>query len=136
MAQRNTQSKPEVNGNATDVTCKTRVDEKSTEKVETKLTILWDDENATREFAKRGVVIAAQSIWRATGDIPASYEVRVSELAKRERGGFAMKPTPQNVMRLLGKMDDAQRVATLKELGLRSDRDIKSILSALSKPTK
>jgi len=86
--------------------------------VETALTIHWDDDTATREFARRGVVIAAQSVMRGTGDIPATFEVKVSELAKRERGGFAMKPTPQNAQRMMAKLTDVEYAETLAGMGM------------------
>jgi len=63
-------------------------------------------------------VIAAQSVMRGTGDIPATFEVKVSELAKRERGGFAMKPTPQNAQRMMAKLTDVEYAETLAGMGM------------------
>ena len=96
---------------------------------ETALTIHWDDDTATREFARRGVVIAAQSVMRATGDIPAEFAVTVSELAKRERGGFAMKPTPQNAQRMMAKLDDVQYADALRRIPGINERDITRLVA-------
>ena len=109
--------------------CKTRINEDATEKTVTELTINWDGtDEQMRMFATRGVVIAAQAIMRATGDIPATLTVSVAELAKRERGGFAMKATPENALRLIGKLDDAAMTTALLQLGM-SKSDIARILA-------
>ena len=109
--------------------CKTRINEDATEKTVTELTINWDGtDEQMRMFATRGVVIAAQAIMRATGDIPATLTVSVAELAKRERGGFAMKATPENALRLIGKLDDAAMTTSLTQLGM-SKSDIARILA-------
>ena len=108
-------------------TIKSRVAEGEPQ-VETALTIHWDDDTATREFARRGVVIAAQSVMRATGDIPAEFAVTVSELAKRERGGFAMKATPQNAQRMMSKLDDTQYADALRGIGV-PERDIPRLIA-------
>jgi len=109
--------------------CKTRINEDATEKTVTELTINWDGtDEQMRMFATRGVVIAAQAIMRATGDIPATLTVSVAELAKRERGGFAMKATPENALRLIGKLDDAAMTTALTQLGM-SKSDIARILA-------
>lgn len=104
--------------NQMEVKFKTRLSEDSPEKVETTMIVTFDDENATREFAKRGVVIAAQNIFRTAGEIPAQYECKVSELAKRERGGFTMKATPENAAKLLSKLSDADATVMLQSLGM------------------
>lgn len=98
-------------------TLKTRVEEGAPQS-ETKLTITWDDAKAERAFATRGVRIAAQAMMRASGAIPATLEVSVSELAKRERGGFAMKPTAANAGRLMAKLSDADYIAALVNIGV------------------
>jgi len=108
-------------------TIKTRVADGEPQS-EVALTIHWDDDAAVREFARRGVVIAAQSVMRATGDIPAEFSVTVSELAKRERGGFAMKPTPQNAQRMMAKLDDAQYADALRGIGV-NERDIPRLVT-------
>jgi len=109
--------------------CKTRINEDATEKTVTELTINWDGtDEQMRMFATRGVVIAAQAIMRATGDIPATLTVSVADLAKRERGGFAMKATPENALRLIGKLDDAAMTTALTQLGM-SKSDIARILA-------
>jgi hypothetical protein len=93
-------------------TMKTRISE-GEQQTETKLTITWDSPKDERAFASRGVRIAAQAMMRAAGDIPAELTVSVSELAKRERGGFAAKPTPASAQRLMAKLDDVQYEAAL-----------------------
>ena len=97
---------------------KTRLSENSPEKVETEITIEWDSPEAERTFATRQLGIVAQAIFRASGDIPASYHCKVSELAKRERGGFTMKATPESALRLLGKLNEADMTAALTQLGM------------------
>jgi len=118
--------------NKTTHAIKTRVQE-GAEKHETALIIIWDDATAERTFASRGAIIAAQSIMRATGDIPAQYEVKISELAKRERGGFGMKPTAENAKRLLGKLPNDQYATALRELGI-SERDVTRMVAARVQP--
>ena len=97
--------------------------EKDGEQTVTALTIHWDDDGATREFARRGVVIAWQNMMRALGDVPTDGEVKVSELAKRERGGFAMKPTAANANRMMSKLSNDEYAAALATMGV-SQRDI------------
>lgn len=99
------------------ITRKARVAEGEPQ-AEVSLTINWDDRKAEREFARRSVVIAAQAIMRASGDIPSELTVSVSELAKRERGGFAMKPTATNAKRLMGKLSDDEYAAALAAIGI------------------
>ena len=102
---------------------------------ETALEIVWDGtDEQMRMFATRGVVIAAQSIMRATGDIPDTLTVSVAELAKRERGGFAMKATPENALRLLGKLDADAMTTALMQLGM-GKSDIARILANRPKST-
>lgn len=93
------------------------------------ITINWDDPKAERAFATRGVVIAAQSLMRAAGDIPAELSVSVSELAKRERGGFAAKPTANNARKLMGKLDDTEYAAALRAIGI-NEREITRLVAA------
>lgn len=99
------------------VTMKCRVAEGEPQS-EVALTINWDDAVAERAFAIRGVKIVAQAMVRASGAIPADLTVSVSELSKRERGGFAMKPTPENAKRMMSKLDDAQYAAALTSIGI------------------
>lgn len=113
-------------------TVKCRVDENS-EKHECVVSIEWDDASAERTFAARGAIIAAQSIMRATGDIPATYSVKISELAKRERGGFAMKPTAENAKRLLGKLPNDEFANALRAMGV-SERDVQRMLAGRVQP--
>ena len=112
---------------STTVKCKTAIEEGAAQ-VETSLTIHWDDDVALREFARRGVVIAWQNMIRATGDVPTDAEVKISELAKRERGGFAMKPTAANANRIMQKLDDTQYAAALVTMGV-SQRDVAPLVA-------
>lgn len=119
---------------ATETTLKTvkaRVDENSPQ-AECKLTIKWDDAAAERAFATRGVVIAAQAMMRASGTIPADLTVSVSELSKRERGGFAMKPSAANANRLMAKLDDTQYADALRQIGI-GEGEIKRLVAARAK---
>jgi len=116
-----------IQHDTTEVSMKTSTDENS-DAHETKLSIVWDSEKDARTFATRGVKIAAQAILRALGDIPAEYTVVISELAKRERGGFAMKPTPQNAQRMMAKLDDAQYAEALRGIGV-NERDITRLVA-------
>lgn len=109
------------------VKCKTAI-EKDAAQVETALTIHWDDDAALREFARRGVVIAWQNMIRATGEIPADAEVKISELAKRERGGFALAPTAKNATRIMAKLDDTQYADALRSMGV-APRDIARLVA-------
>jgi len=102
--------------------------EKDGAQVVTALTIHWDDDAATREFARRGVVIAWQNMIRATGDVPTDGEVKVSELSKRERGGFAMKPTAANANRMMAKLSNDEYAAALATMGV-SQRDITRLVA-------
>lgn len=113
--------------NETLETLKTRVEEGAPQS-ETKLTIHWDDAKAERAFATRGVRIAAQAMMRASGSIPAELSVTVSELAKRERGGFAMKPTAANANRLMAKLSDAEYITALTNIGI-SARDAQRMVA-------
>lgn len=99
---------------------------------EVKLTVNWDDEKAERNFALRGVKIAAQAMMRASGSIPADLAVSVSELAKRERGGFAMKPTAANAGRLMAKLSDEQYAEALAGIGI-SAGEVRRMVSARAK---
>ena len=111
-----------TNDNMVVETLKTRVEEGAPQS-ETKLTITWDDPKAERAFATRGVRIAAQAMMRASGAIPAELAVTVSELAKRERGGFSMKPTSANAKRMMDKLSDAEYSAALLSIGI-ADREV------------
>lgn len=101
---------------------------------EVKLTVNWDSPEAERTFATRGVKIAAQALMRASGTIPAELTVSVSELAKRERGGFAMKPTANNAQRLMGKLDDAEYSAALTAIGIAAGEVRRLVAARKSNP--
>jgi len=120
-----------VNANVTELTRKCRVAEGEPQ-VEVKFHIDWDDATAERAFATRGVVIAAQSMMRASGSIPAEFAVKVSELAKRERGGFAMKPTPANAKRMIDKLSDAEYSAALLGIGI-NEREVARMVAVRAK---
>jgi hypothetical protein len=101
---------------------------------ETLLTINWDDAKAERAFAERGVRVAAAAIWRAAGDIPATFSVNVSELAKRERGGFAMKPSAANAQRMMSKLSNDEYAVALASIGI-DKRNIERMVKARVAPT-
>lgn len=110
------------------VTLKCRVAEGEPQS-EVRLTINWDDVKAERTFALRGVKIAAQALMRASGAIPAELTVSVSELAKRERGGFAMKPSASNAKRLMAKLSDDEYRAALLAIGI-NEREATRLVAA------
>lgn len=123
---------------STTVKVKTAVS-KDSPQVETELTIHWDDDAATREFARRGVKIAWQNEVRTIGEIPATAEVKVSELAKRERGGFALAPTAKNANRIMQKLDDTEYRAALIQMGVTprdAERLVKSRVNVTVAPGK
>lgn len=122
-----------VNDHVSLETLKTRVEE-GAEQSETKLTINWDDAKAERAFATRGVRIAAQAMMRASGSIPAELSVTVSELAKRERGGFAMKPTAANAGRLMAKLSDEEYATALSAIGIGA-KEVARMVSVREKVT-
>lgn len=99
------------------VKCRTRINETSTEKVLTELTVTFDDDKAVREFAKRGIVIAWQALARMAGTIPTSDVVSVAELIKRSGGG-GFKVTPDSVAAKINKMPPAEYSETLLKMGI------------------
>lgn len=107
----------------------TRLTAKS-DKVQTALTVIFDSEELTREFAMRGAVIAVQALWRASGKIPTSETISLTELKKRSaEAGFARKPTADSTAAAIRKLDDAAYESVLKNLGMR-DADIKKLIAA------
>ena len=102
--------------NTTVVKCRTRKSEADPVTTTTMLTITWDDDVAVREFAKRGVVIAWQSLVRAAGVIPDTDTVSIAELIKRTGGGFT--PTPERALGMLNKLSPDDYKHSLMALGL------------------
>lgn len=129
------QRKPEVNNAvlpaSETITRKARVAE-GEEQSECNITIHWDDPKAERDFARRGVVIAVQAILRASGEIPAEFSTSVSDLAKRERGGFATKPTATNAKRMISKLDDADYAKALTDIGIGA-AEVRRLIAARAK---
>lgn len=99
------------------VTTRTRVDNKSTEKIESKVTFVFDDETATRKFAIRGATIAWQQAQRDAGKIAVEDRVMLSELAKRTGGG-GFKITPDSIVAKVRKMPESEYRDTLAKLGM------------------
>jgi len=59
------------------------------------------------ELATRSIVIAAQAVYRTAGIVPATDTIKVSEMLKRERGGF--KATPESIAAKILKMSPEDR---------------------------
>lgn len=101
--------------------------------VKTVLTIVYDNEAATRLFARRSATIAWQQMQHSlrasdsTYVVPTVAEVIISELAKRERVGF--KTTPDSVARKINafvSIDDY--AASLRKLGV-NEQEVKRLVA-------
>ena len=99
-----------------EVKCKTKLNKDDTAPVESVLTIEIDDEGAADKFMARSVAIAWQSLCRAAGVIPEADTVKVSDMAKRQGGGF--KATPASIANRVTKMSIEDYRATLAALKL------------------
>lgn len=92
---------------------------KTSPKVETALTL--DYTGVSRDdlikLATPTVVIDKQALYR-NGSIPASETVKVTEFLARPRGEGGFKPTPENMAARINKMDKADYVKTLVNMGL------------------
>lgn len=93
---------------------KTRLNKDEKEGTTSKVTIELDDDAALQKFALRSAGIAWQAIARAAGVIPATDTVKLSDLAKRQGGGF--KATPESLANRIGKMSADDYRATLEKL--------------------
>jgi hypothetical protein len=119
---------PTVDTNEVIETVKTRLNKDATDKVETKLTITFDDDKVEREYATRGIIITMQSIWRNAGVIPDTDVVSLSELGKRVKGG-GFKSTPESLSARIGKQTRDEYTSTLTLLGI----DAKTINAMVTK---
>ena len=109
-------------------------DKKAGVRTETACTVNLDDDKALREVAERGMRVAIQALLRAEGKIPTTYEIDVSELAKRSASPF--KATPESLANKIRKMPEAEYRATLANLGVNAkdiDRMVKSHAASLTK---
>jgi len=88
------------------VKCKTKLNADDKNPVSSELTIVFDDEKATHDFAARGAVIAWQALCRMAGVIPEAETVNISDMAKRSGGGF--KATPASIANRVKKMPEAE----------------------------
>ena len=93
--------------------------------INTVLTIVFDDEKATQDFAIRGAVIAWQQRCHNAGVVPESETVLISELAKRSGGGF--KITPDSIAAKVRKMPQEEYTQTLRNLGLPESEIVKLV---------
>jgi len=75
------------------------------------------------ELATRSIVIASQAVYRTAGIVPAHDTIKVSDMLKRERGGF--KHTPQSVAAMVLKMSPDERAFIEQSL-----RDAKKLIKA------
>jgi len=73
--------------NVTKVTCKTKLDRASVNRVLTHLTLDWSnvEVDQLRELATKTVIVALQGEWRPAGEIPKEATVLVAELLNRGR---------------------------------------------------
>lgn len=97
----------------TTFTVRTKLDARSTEKTETAVTIDWStiSQEDLQKLAQKTIVIAAQSQWRAAGEIPAEATLNAHDFANPAR-----KPRgPVDVKALLAKMSPEDRAALLEQ---------------------
>ena len=98
----------------------------------TKLTVIFDSDELTREFAMRGAVIAMQALYRDAGKIPPTDTVSLSELKKRSAERGFTKPTAESTLARMQKLDDDAYRGVLQNLGMK-DAEIKKLLAARGK---
>ena len=94
-------------------TVRTKLDARSTEKTETAVTIDWStiSQEDLQKLAQKTIVIAAQSQWRAAGEIPAEATLNAADFANPTR-----KPRgPVDLKALLAKMSPEERAALLEQ---------------------
>lgn len=94
-------------------TVKTKLDARSTDKVETAVTINWDSISIedTQKLAAKSILISAQSEWRAEGVIPREATLDANSYANPSR-----KPRgPVDVRKLLAAMSPEDRDALLAQ---------------------
>ena len=97
----------------TAITVRTKLDARSTEKVETAVTIDWStiSQEDLQKLAQKTIVIAAQSQWRAAGEIPTEATLNAADFANPTR-----KPRgPVDLKALLAKMSPEDRAALLEQ---------------------
>ena len=106
--------RPEYNMNNTSHTVRTKLDSRSAEKVETAVTIDWEQISLddTRKLASKAIIIAAQSEWRAEGAIPREATLDANAYANPTR-----KPRgPVDLKALLAKMTPEERAELMASL--------------------
>lgn len=94
-------------------TVRTKLDARSTEKTETAVTIDWStiSQEDLQKLAQKTIVIAAQSQWRAAGEIPKEATLNAADFANPTR-----KPRgPVDLKALLAKMSPEERAALLEQ---------------------
>lgn len=108
-------------------------DRKAGKIVTTKAVIDWADVTAEemQKLAASSVAIDQQSIWRASGSIPAECVIKVRELIDSPKGG-GFKPTPENMAARIGKQTDEDYAKTLRILGL-SEKQVETMVKARAK---
>ena len=97
--------------NSTEHKVRTKLDARSTEKKETVATIDWSNISTDdlRKLAAKTVIIAAQSEWRAAGEIPETATLDAHDYANPTR-----KPRgPVDVKKLLAEMSPEAREAAI-----------------------
>ena len=96
--------------NVTKVTCKTKLDRASVNRVLTHLTLDWSNVEVgqLRELATKAVIIALQAEWRPAGEIPKEASVVVAELLNRGRKPRATLAPAAAAAKAVEKLSDAE----------------------------
>jgi hypothetical protein len=102
-----------TNMTTTTHTVRTKLDARATSKTESAVVIDWStiSMDDLRKLAAKTVIIAAQTEWRASGDVPSSVTLDANTYANPSR-----KPRgPVDIKALLAKMSPEERAAALAE---------------------
>ena len=106
----NTNETTNTNVNVTNVTCKTKLDRNSVNRVVTRLELDWTgvEVDQLRELATKSVIIALQAEWRPAGEIPKEASVAVAELLNRGRKPRATMAPAAAAAKAVEKLSDAE----------------------------
>ena len=97
------------------MTFKTRL-AKGGDPVVTEAEINWEGVTEAQKelLAARSVIIMAQATYRTSGVIPNKDTLNVSDLLKREKGGF--KVTPESMVARINKMSPEEKAFIMNQL--------------------
>jgi len=121
----NTNETTNTNVNVTNVTCKTKLDRNSVNRVVTRLELDWTgvEIDQLRELATKSVIIALQAEWRPAGEIPKEASVVVAELLNRGRKPRVAMAPAAAAAKAVEKLSDAELEALeLRIAQLRANR--------------